>query len=179
MSAEAPRSCHWSSAAPMASRLSASAVSTSTLNVAGASFSDANCCALLGLRRFCSTPTRVMSGNASFNRPRRLVPSSGESDVNPVMLPSGRALPRARRPTLPVAAELAPADEARETEAVGDGRSRRDQPRVRADGASRSSEMLAPSVRRTGARTDIAAAPGVGRRRRRWRCIFQDLSVNF
>src|SRR5205823_13441914 len=74
---------------------------------------------------------------------------------------------------LPVAAELAAADESREIEAVRDRRSGRDRHWRRADGASRSREMLAPSGRRTGARTDIATAPGVGRRRGRWRwrCI--------
>jgi hypothetical protein len=91
ITAEAPRSRNWSSAGPMASRLSASAVSTSIPSVAAASLSDANCSTLPGLRGFRSTPTRFISGNASFNKPRRLVLSSGVSDVNPVMLPSGRA----------------------------------------------------------------------------------------
>src|SRR6516165_4032163 len=91
ISAEAPRSRNWSSAGPIASRLSASAVSTSTPSVAAAFLIDANCSSLLGLRGFRSTPTRIMSGNASFNRPRRLVWSSSDSDANPVMLPSGRA----------------------------------------------------------------------------------------
>src|SRR5262249_12599968 len=72
------------------------------------------------------------------------------------------------RAPLPVAAECAAADEARDIEAVGDWRSGRDWHSV--DGGSRSSKMLAPSPRITGGRTDIATAPGVGRGGRgRWR----------
>src|SRR5262249_8134608 len=52
ISAEAPRSLNWSSAGPIASRLSASAVSTPTPSAAVAFLIDDNCSSLLGLRGF-------------------------------------------------------------------------------------------------------------------------------
>src|SRR5260221_4883978 len=59
---------------------------------------------------------------------------------------------------LPVAAELAAADEARQVEALGNG------------GAVAISEVLAVAARSTRACTDIATVPGVGWRRRRCIC---------
>src|SRR5262249_41433555 len=70
---------------------------------------------------------------------------------------------------LPVAADLAPADEAGQVEAVGNGASGHGPTARTSNNGSRRGEMLAGSARITRARTNIAAGPGVDRNgRRRW-----------